>query len=119
MALKRWLLLIAIMTGLGMAKVAEQTAVCVKAYELGREQVATHALESETWSLQTDVISLESPTHLAEAIRQTPRGHLVAWSTLADNHSVVGTPSPARTGPARSPVSSPLVRLSQLLGSDD
>ena len=102
MTFRSWLILIGIMTTVGMLKVAEQTAVCVKAYELGRQQAAAHTLESDTWWLQTTVVGLGSPAHLAEAIQQ-PRGEMVAWSTLA-----------APASPA-----SRLVRLSQLLGSSE
>ena len=102
MPFKRWLMLIGLMTGLGMLKVAEQTAVCVKAYDLGRQRAAAHQLESDTSWLQTSVIGLASPARLASAV--TPdRQEMVAWSTL----------------PNAAPSASRIIRLSQLLGSSD
>lgn len=103
MRFRNWLLLIGFMTGLGMLKVAEQTAVCVKAYDLGRRRAVAHRLESDTWWLQTSVIGLESPAHLAAAVKQDQPVEMVAWSTL----------------PGSAPASSRMIRLSQLLGGSD
>lgn len=74
--------LIAVMTGVGLLKVWQQTSVALSAYELGRRQAQVHALENETLWLDAQVGRLRSPSALAHAMdRQKLK--LVAWSRMA------------------------------------
>jgi len=78
---QRWLILIGIVTGLCFAKVTQQTAIWLAAYELGRQVLKLHELENDTLWLRTQVVALRSPAHLAKAMRPERR-HLVAWTEL-------------------------------------
>ncbi len=103
--MKRALLLIALLTGVGIAKVAQQTVLTVSAYRLGRTYTEVHQLENDTLWLQTKVMALESPIKLAETIRKQ-RVELVAWSHLAQPataqlaQATTDSPSPAIKDPA-------------------
>ena len=94
MRLAHWGLLVGVMTTLGMAKVAQQTAIWQQAYEAGRQASRLHVLENETQWLSRTVIALESPTQLARAIE---RQHLklVARSALVPSTPGAGDAKPA------------------------
>ena len=74
--------LIAVMTGVGLLKVWQQTSIALCAYELGRRQAQVHTLENETLWLNAQVVGLRSPSSLAHAMNQQ-KVRLVAWSTMA------------------------------------
>ncbi len=79
--LRRWLFVVALMTGVGIAKVAQQTALSQAAYRVGRAYRAEHELENETVWLRTQVLSMHSPIALARTMRDKHVA-LVAWSNL-------------------------------------
>lgn len=80
MRLNRWFLLIGLMTAIGMARVAQQTAIVLKSYELGQQLAKLHELDNDTRWLQTQVLGMESPAHLTDVMRKQHLA-LVAWST--------------------------------------
>ncbi|MBI3325032.1 MAG: hypothetical protein HYZ92_07105 [Candidatus Omnitrophica bacterium] len=82
----KWLLFIAAMTGIGMIRVAQQTAIYLKSYEIGRRVAAIHELDNQTRWLQTQVMELRAPEHLTD-VMQRQRLELVAWSTADDGES--------------------------------
>lgn len=84
MPFHRWLALIGVMVVVGAAQVAQQTAIRLKAYELGHQDAAFHQVESETLWLKTRVVGLRSPARLAKAMTNE-RLKLVAWSALNPN----------------------------------
>ena len=81
MPFRRWAVLIGGMVVVGSAQVAQQTAIRVKAYELGQRQLALHQTQSDTLWLRSRVIGLQSPARLAKAM-QGEGSKLVAWSVL-------------------------------------
>ncbi len=81
MRLWKWFALIGVVVLVGFAKVAQQTAIWLKAYELGRDMRTLQVLENDTRWLHAKVIALQSPAHLVTAMHDTRVG-LVAWSEL-------------------------------------
>ena len=75
--------LIGIATLLGVAKVAQQTAITLSAYHVGYLYAKAHQAENETVWLRMRVAALQSPIHLAETMNQHDLA-LVAWSELSD-----------------------------------
>jgi hypothetical protein len=99
--LRRWLLLVAVMTGVGIAKVAQQTALSLAAYRVGRSYRAHHELENQTAWLRMEVLSMQSPIALARTMHDR-HVTLVAWSNLPDaigpsTVSVAAAPDPKTT----------------------
>ena len=83
MSLKRWMLLIGALTGIGMVNVFQQTTIRLESYRLGRREKALHELESESLWLKAKVAQLESPLQLADTMTKQ-RLELIAWSELPD-----------------------------------
>jgi hypothetical protein len=67
--LRRGLVLVGLLTGVGMLKVAQQTALSLTAYRVGRAYTAWHDLDNDTMWLRTQVQSLGSPIALAKTMR--------------------------------------------------
>jgi len=81
MSLRHWFALIGVITVVGMAKVAQQTALCLKGYALGRQARAFHELENTTQRLAANVTALASPSELAQVMTKRKLS-FVAWSEL-------------------------------------
>ena len=98
MTMKRWGVVVGVLMLVGMGKVAQQTAVWEQGYRLGRRRVVWHAMENDTIRLQTSVLSLRSPAHLATLMQHEPR-QLVAWSVVpaASSPVRIAQASPGRT----------------------
>ena len=82
MAFRQWLLLISAIIVVGMSRVAQQTALCLAAYDVGHRQVKYQELESQTLWLKTKIVGLQSPLRLAQTMKSR-HVELVAWSELA------------------------------------
>ena len=82
MTLKQGLMLVALVVGIGMSRVAQQTALCLAAYDVGHRHVKCHELESQTLWLKTKIVGLQSPLRLAQTMKSR-HVELVAWSELA------------------------------------
>jgi hypothetical protein len=100
MKLTHGLLLIGLMAAVGMAKVAERTAIVVSAYQLGRATAAAHALENETGQLRTHVIRLQSPAQLIHVMRDR-KLDMVAWSMASPSTAPAPSAAPAGAAPTR------------------
>jgi len=107
----RSLLLMGIVTGLGFAKVTQQTTIWLAAYELGRRSDQFHELENDTLWLKTQVVALQSPAHLAKAMRQE-RQRLVASLDSTRDATLSGVEWVART---ELPVGSRLAQVAKVL----
>jgi len=83
MTTRRIFVLIAIMTVLGVAKVAQQTTLRLMAYELGTQYTRLHELENDAMWLETQVVGLRGPVHLDKLIEEE-RLKLVAWSEFPE-----------------------------------
>ena len=99
MTFKQWLILISAIIVVGMARVAQQTALCLAAYDVGHHQVKCQELESQALWLKTKIVGLQSPLHLAQTMK-TRHVELVAWSELAP------TPKSAQLARANNEVAS-------------
>ena len=82
MPLSRWMLLIAVLVGLGCLEVAQRNAVVLKGYAVGAQTERVHTQRTEVAWLNMKVTGLSSPTRLAQ-IAQDRRLKLVAWSMLS------------------------------------
>ena len=82
MSLKRWLLLISAVVVVGMSRVAQQTALCLAAYDVGHRQVQCRELASQTLWLHTKIVNLRSPLRVAHTMT-TRHVELMAWSELS------------------------------------
>jgi len=78
MNLRRGLLLIGVMLGVGMVRVAQQTSLTLAAYRLAEAQERCQDLENETTWMRSRVVALESPIHLAREMTER-KLELVAW----------------------------------------
>ena len=103
MPLGRWFLLIGLMMGLGMLRVAQQNALVVSGYALGTRAERLHDQDVQMEHLRADVLELTSPVHLADVAREQ-RMKFVAWTSVApvksiarlnSSEEVPATPSPA------------------------
>lgn len=82
MRLGRWLMLVAVMVGMGLLQVAQRNAVFVKGYAVGERMHRVHTQATEVAWLHAEVEALQSPTHLAQVVQERHL-KLVAWSPLA------------------------------------
>ncbi len=81
--MRPWLIGVAVLVGVGMLRVAQQTAMWQAAYRVGAEAERLHALENDTAWLRTEVLSLHSPSRLAGVMHaRRDSDKLVAWSEL-------------------------------------
>jgi len=87
----RWLLLIALVVGVGCLNVAQRTALFLTGYGVGQRAQRAHAQEADVLWLKMQVVGLSSPAHLAE-VAQERRLKLVAWSTLKAEPTVPASP---------------------------
>ena len=83
------MMLIGCVTVLGVARVAQQTALWLKAYDVGRRTTRVHRLENQTQWLGAQVGKAESPLELAHAARER-KLELVAWSAMPVPVSLMG-----------------------------
>jgi len=81
MALSRWMILIAVLIGLGCLEVAQRSALVTSGYAVAERQRAVDERDAAVSWLNAQVIGLSSPAHLAQVAQQR-RLKLVAWSTL-------------------------------------
>lgn len=94
----RWMLLIGGMAIIGLARVAQQTSLRLKSYEVGRRTVRLHELENQTQWMRAQVVGAQSPMHLARLSKER-KLNLVAWSVMPVPVSVIGhaaLPAPMR-----------------------
>lgn len=82
MRLARWLAALAVMTAIGMLMVAQQTAIRLQAYAVGRDLATLQRLQNDTLWMTTQVAKLQSPMRLAVVMQQDARATFVAWSEL-------------------------------------
>jgi len=80
LSLAAWLGLIGMMTLIGVARVAQETAIYLKSYEIGARVAKLHELTGRTRWLETQVMGLQAPDHLAHVMKHR-KLELVAWST--------------------------------------
>lgn len=80
LSLAAWLGLIGTMTLIGVARVAQETAIYLKSYEVGARVAKIHELTGQTRWLQAQVMGLQAPDHLAHVMKNR-KLELVAWST--------------------------------------
>jgi hypothetical protein len=92
MTLKRWMLVIGGMGLIGMVRVAQHTALWLKAYEVGQRATRVHALENHTQWLSAEVAGAQAPLRLARVARER-KLKLVAWSAMPVPVSLVGRAS--------------------------
>ena len=89
MTLTRWFLLIGVMAVLGIARVAQRTALWLTAYDVGRHITSVHELENQTQWMGAKLAGAQSPLHLARAARERHLT-LVAWSPMPMPVSLIG-----------------------------
>ena len=87
MRVSHWLVLIAIVVGLGCLQVAQHNAILLTGYAIGRRIKDVHEQQANLSWLRTQVVGLTSPTHLARVAHER-RLKLVAWSTISPEHPV-------------------------------
>ena len=87
MTIPRWLLLIAIMVGIGGAQVAQHNALWLQGYAVGTQMQQVHAMEGDVSWLNAQVIGLASPARLAN-VAQEKHLDLVAWAALTPRESL-------------------------------
>ncbi|HAM39964.1 MAG TPA: hypothetical protein DDX89_08250 [Candidatus Omnitrophica bacterium] len=63
-----WAILLGLLGVTGFVKVAAATMVWRSAYAAGRQAVQIHSVENDTQWLQTDVVALQAPRHLAKVM---------------------------------------------------
>ena len=80
MRLGHWFVLIGLIAAVGMAQVAQRTAIYLKGYEIGEQITKMHELNNDTRWLETQVMGLKAPGHLVHVMKSR-RLELVAWST--------------------------------------
>ena len=114
--LRRWLLLVALLTGVGMAKVAQQTSLSLAGYRVGRSYAAWHTLENDTVWLRSQVLSMRSPMALAQTMRDK-HVTLVAWSSLPGGSAMAA--GPVAPAPRASAAASKARTGSKLALADD
>ena len=119
MSLKRWMVLVGCVAVVGLTRVALQTAVWLKSYEVGRRTLRVHALENAAQWKGAELIGAQSPRRLARVATER-KLDLVAWSPMPMPLSVLG-PAPLPTRVAVRPQPARLARESvqHLDGQDD
>ena len=100
MSLRQWGLLLGVLMLVGMARVAQATALRLRAYEVGQQERRVHRSENETAWLRTRVMTLESPGHLVQVMSQR-KWDLVARSALS------AAPASMQLAQSRAEVASP------------
>jgi hypothetical protein len=80
MRLGHWFALIGLIAAVGMAQVAQRTAIYLKGYEIGERLAKMHEINNDTRWLETQVMGLKAPGHLVHVMKSR-RLELVAWST--------------------------------------
>ena len=63
-----WGVLLGLMTGIGLVRVALATMVWQSAYAAGHQVRQLHTLENDTQWLYTQVVALQAPAHLVKAM---------------------------------------------------
>ena len=81
MTTRRLAALIGVMFVVGMAMVAVQNAVWVKAYDLGRRHDAWNRADIRATWLETEVLGLRSPAKLADRLSDDKQ-KLKAWTQV-------------------------------------
>ncbi|MBI2093201.1 MAG: hypothetical protein HYT88_00545 [Candidatus Omnitrophica bacterium] len=79
MRLSRWLMVLGVFVTLGCLRVAQQNAVYLKGYEVGKRLENLHQKQVQLSRLEAEVIGLSSPGYLLDVARKR-RLDLVAWS---------------------------------------
>lgn len=82
MTFTRQLAALGLMTAVGMLVVAQQTAIRLQAYAVGRQDAQLQRLQNDTLWTTTQMAGLQSPLRLATVMRQDARAKFVAWSEL-------------------------------------
>ena len=83
----RWLLLIAMLVGIGFLSVSQHNALMLRGYAIGERMHRVQVQETELAWLDARVDGLASPAHLAQLARARQL-ELVAWSMLAPTPSI-------------------------------
>ena len=78
----RGLLFISALAAVGLLKAAQRNALFLEGYALGEQTQQAHQTETDVAWLQTRVLNLTSPAHLADMV-QARHLKLVAWSVLS------------------------------------
>lgn len=68
MKLRGWMMLLGVLTVSGLIKVAIAVTLWRSAYGAGQQAAKIHALENDTQWLETQVVALQAPAHLAKAM---------------------------------------------------
>lgn len=84
MSLSRWLFALGIMTGVGCLLVGQRMALTLQGYRLGADVRETHQRGGEVAWLETQVVNLSSPVHLA-AVAKERKLELVARHTVIED----------------------------------
>lgn len=95
MTLRRWLLLIAILVGIGVLSVSQHNALILSGYAIGERMHRVQLQETELAWLDARVNGLASPARLAQLARARQL-ELVAWSTLSPMPSIAHAAVPHR-----------------------
>jgi len=82
MSVTRWLASLGLMTALGMLVVAQQTAIRLQAYAVGRHDARLQRLRNDAVWTTAQVAGLQSPLRLAAVMHHDARAKFVAWSEL-------------------------------------
>ena len=82
MRLSRWLMLIAVVVGLGCLQVTQRNAMFLNGYAVGERLESLHTQETDVSWLRARVVGLRAPRRLAQ-IAQERQLKLVAWSALS------------------------------------
>ena len=77
-----WMMLIAVVVGVGWLQVSQRNALFLKGYAVGERLQRVHVQETDLSWLHAKVVGLTSPTRLAE-VAQHRQLNFVAWSRLA------------------------------------
>ena len=81
MRLTHGLITLGLVALLGSARVAQQTAIRLQGYALGREMARAHEVENQSLWLRAEVMGLESPARLAKTLNDS-KTTFVARTTL-------------------------------------
>ena len=92
--LSRWMLLIAIMVGVGCVRVAQQTALVMEGYQVGDLLRQLCAQQGEWLWARAQMVGLQAPARLAHTMEDRQL-KLVAWLRLPPVPSSIGGPGPA------------------------
>ncbi len=81
MRMTRALAVLGVVSILGSIRVAQQTAIRLQGYALGRQTLRAHELENQHLWLRAEVMGLESPARLAKTLSDS-KTKFVARTTL-------------------------------------